>query len=126
MMQSFGAVVIGYLVFSISAVLLFSISGRPAEAWPGTSFAVFSTLYGAAFAMLAGFLAARLAPRAPLVHASVVSGLLAVAAIASMMFQAGETSPWSQAATLLIFTPSAFLGGFVQQRQSGSRQQTLA
>ena len=125
-MQSFGAVVIGYLVFSISAVLLFSISGRPVEAWPGMSLAVFSTLYGAAFAMLAGFLAARLAPRAPLVHASVVSGLLAVAAIGSVMFQAGETSPWSQAATLLIFAPSAWLGGFVQQKQSGSRQQTLA
>lgn len=64
MIRSIGAVIGAYLVFTISTVLLFSKSGRPPEVWPGFPFAAFSILYGAMFAILAGVLAARLAPRA--------------------------------------------------------------
>ena len=46
-MRSVAAVLGGFLIFSISAVLLFNISGRPPEVWPGAAFATFAILYGA-------------------------------------------------------------------------------
>jgi hypothetical protein len=115
--RSAGAVIGAYLVFTISAVVLFRISGRSPEAWPGVPFAAFSIIYGAVFGTLAGFLAARLAPRAPMGHAIVVAVLLAVAAILSLVLQFGEVSPWSNVATLFVFAPSAVLGGYLWQRQ---------
>lgn len=121
MIRSLGAVVGAYLVFTISAVMLFRISGRPPEAWPGLPFAVFGIVYGAAFATLAGFLAAWLAPRAPLGRAAVVAALLALAAIVSLLVQLGEVSPWSHLATLLVFTPSALFGGYLCHRQTRPR-----
>lgn len=117
MLRSAGAVIGGYVLFTISAVLLFRMSGRPPETWPGVPFAAFSILYGALFGTLAGFVAARLAPRAPMLHAIVVAILLAVAAVLSLLAQLGEVSPWSHLATLLVFAPSAALGGYLWTRR---------
>jgi len=75
-MRSVAAVLGGFLIFSLSAVLLFQISGRPPETWPGAPFATFAILYGGVFTALAGYVAARLAPRVPIVHAAAVAGLL--------------------------------------------------
>jgi uncharacterized membrane protein AbrB (regulator of aidB expression) len=117
MLRSIGAVIGGYLVFTISAVALFAVSGRPPEVWPGLGFALFGIVYGAMFAALAGSLAARLAPRAPVSHAGVVALMLATAAIASWMLQR-DTSPWSQLATIFVSAPAALLGGRLAVRKT--------
>jgi hypothetical protein len=116
-LRSLGAVIAGYLVFGVSAALLFAISGRPAEQWPGWPFAVFATVYGAVFAALAGALAGALAPRAPFRHAGAVSILLVTAAVVSWLAQGGAISPWSQLATIFAFAPAALAGASVRGRR---------
>ena len=110
-LRSIGAVLGGYLVFLVSAVALFQVAKRPPGVWPGLGFAAFSILYGAAFAMAAGWVAARLAPRSPLAHAGVVAGLLATIACVSMLAQMRQASHWSQWAAILLFAPAAVIGG---------------
>jgi hypothetical protein len=109
--RSVFAVIAGYLVFGLSAVLLFQVIGIDPHAEASLGFKIFSILWGIAFALGAGFFAARLSPARPLLHASVVAGLVAVAASVSLVGASG--AKWSQLAALLLMTPSVVLGGWV-------------
>lgn len=115
-MRTVAAVLGGFLIFSISAVLLFNISGRPPGVWPGAAFATFAIIYGGVFAGLAGYVAARLAPRAPLVHAAAVAGLLFGAATGSYFMQQSGASLWSLVSTILVSVPAAMFGGYLRHR----------
>jgi hypothetical protein len=115
-MRSVAAVLGGFLIFSVSAVLLFNLSGRPPEIWPGAAFATFAIIYGAVFAGLAGYVAARLAPRVPIVHAAAVAGLLFGAATGSYLIQAPGASLWSLVSTILVSVPAAMFGGYLRHR----------
>jgi peptidoglycan/LPS O-acetylase OafA/YrhL len=110
MLRSVGAVAAGYLVFAALGVLLFQLSGQPAHAPASTAFKVLAIGWGAAAAAVAGWVAARLAPRRPAAHAAVLSGVIALGAAVSL-----ATSPpgaiWSQVSALLVMAPCAWLGG---------------
>jgi hypothetical protein len=114
--RSIAAVLGGFLIFSVSAVLLFNISGRPPEVWPGAAFATFAIIYGGVFACLAGYVAARLAPRNPLVHAAAVAGLLFGAATGSYLIQQSGASLWSLVSTIFVSIPAAMFGGYLRHR----------
>jgi drug/metabolite transporter (DMT)-like permease len=119
-MRSAVAVLGALLVFSIASILLIQISGRPPEHWPGASFAAFAIAYGGVFALIAGYVAARLAPRAPIAHSAGFAALLLAIATASYLIQAEGASPWSLIATAMVSVPAAILGGFAL-----SKHQTL-
>jgi hypothetical protein len=107
--RSVFAVIAGYLVFGLSAVLLFQIAGVDPHVDTRLGFKIFSVAYGVVFALGAGWLAARLAPGRPLFHAAIVSAIIAVAATGSLVGASG--AKWSQLAALLLMTPAALLGG---------------
>ena len=107
--RSVFAVIAGYLVFGLSAVLLFQIAGVDPHADTRLGFKIFSVAYGVVFALGAGWLAARLAPGRPLFHAAIVSAVIAVAATGSLVGASG--AKWSQLSALLLMTPAALLGG---------------
>src|SRR5215213_5676666 len=95
MLRSIGAVAAGYIVFGGSAALLFQVSGQaPHQAAP-VWFKVASITWGAVFALIAGWLTARIAVRRPTTHAAILAALIAVGAIASLVADpSGEK--WSQ------------------------------
>jgi hypothetical protein len=107
--RSVFAVIAGYLVFGLSAVLLFQIAGVDPHVDTRLGFKIFSVAYGVVFALGAGWLAARLAPGRPLFHAAIVSVIIAVAATGSLVGASG--AKWSQLAALLLMTPAVLLGG---------------
>jgi hypothetical protein len=116
-MKSVLAVLVGYLVFGISAVFLFQVAGVDPRQEPGLGFRIWSTLYGVFFAMSGGYVAARIAGKKEITHASAVACILAVLATVSLIAQPGHGSLWSQIAALGFMTPAAVLGGFVRARQ---------
>jgi hypothetical protein len=116
-MRSAAAVLGGLLVFSIASVLLFQISGRPPERWPGAPFAAFAITYGAVFAFIAGYVAARVAPRAPMAHAAGFAAVLLATAIGSYSIQGDGASLWSLIATIVVSVPAALLGGVAYIRR---------
>ena len=115
-MRSIIAVLVGFLMFSVGAVLLFNVTGRPPDIWPGAPFATFAIVYGGVFALLAGYIAARLAPRAPLLHAAAMAVLLLGVSAGSYLIQPPGASPWSLIATILVSSPAALLGGYLRHR----------
>jgi uncharacterized membrane protein len=115
MLRSAGAVAVGYLVFGASAALLFQLSGQaPHQAAP-TGFKIASIIWGAVFALVAGWLAARVAGRKPATHAAIVAGLIALGALVSLAMRPGEAR-WSQISAAVVMAPCAWIGGLISRR----------
>jgi hypothetical protein len=110
MLRSVGAVAAGYLIFGASGLLLFQLSGRdPHQAAPLT-FKTATIIWGCVFALVAGWLTARIAPKRPATHAAILAGLIAIGAFGSLIASpSGEK--WSQISALAIMAPCAWLGG---------------
>ena len=117
MLRSIGAVVAGYFVFAASAVLLFQLSGQPAHAEAPLTFKIATTVWGAVFALVGGWLAAHVSGRRPAAHAAVLAGVIAVGAIVSLFSSTGAR--WSQIAALVAMAPCAWLGGVLAARRKG-------
>jgi hypothetical protein len=119
MLRSIGAVVAGYFVFAVSAVLLFQLSGQAPHADAPLGFKIASIVWGAVFALVGGWLAAHVSVRRPATHAAVVALVIAAGAAASMLADAGAAR-WSQAGALAIMAPCAWLGGVLAAKQKAT------
>src|SRR4051812_46737916 len=109
MLRSIGAIAAGYLVFGSSAALLFQMSGQLPHEPAAVGFKIGSAVWGAVFALVAGWLTARIAVRRPATHAAVLACLIAVGAAISLVTAHG--AKWSQLSALAIMAPCAWLGG---------------
>jgi hypothetical protein len=109
MLRSIGAVAAGYLVFGSSAALLFQMSGQPPHEQAAAGFKIVSIVWGGVFALVAGWLTARVAARRPATHAAVLAGVIALGAGISLLTAPG--AKWSQVAALAVMAPCAWLGG---------------
>jgi hypothetical protein len=109
MLRSIGAVAAGYLVFGSSAALLFQMSGQPPHEQAPIGFKIGSIVWGAVFALVAGWLTARIAVRRPATHAAVLAGVIALGAVVSLAAAPG--AKWSQVSALAVMAPCAWLGG---------------
>jgi peptidoglycan/LPS O-acetylase OafA/YrhL len=116
--RSVAAVLLGYLVFALSAVALFHVSGRDPYAPASTVFMVLTTLYGMVFAGLSGFLAAWISKRWKFEHAFAVACLIAVVGAISAFATLGHGSLWTQVVAVLIIAPMAMVVGYVKVRHS--------
>jgi hypothetical protein len=117
-MRSVAAVVAGYLIFALSAVVLFQITGQAPHRPVTAVFMIGSTVYGIGFAALGGSVAARLAPTRPLLHAGIVAGLIMLGAAVSLLTAARADARWSQVAALVLMAPAAWLGGYQRVRHA--------
>lgn len=117
-LRSIGSVVLGYLLFALSALLFFQLSGQRPHAAASPSIMAASVLVGVIAAFAGGFLAARLAGRKPVVHGAAVAAILAVGAIVSLVSTLGHGAIWSQVAALALMAPSAVLGAWTCARRA--------
>src|SRR6187399_1142476 len=110
MLRSIGSVAAGYLIFAASAILLFQMSGRDPHANAPLAFKVATVIWGTVFALVAGWLTARIAGRQPAAHAAVLAGVIALGAIISIVTSRGD-AVWSQIAAAVVMAPTAWIGG---------------
>jgi hypothetical protein len=119
MLRSIAAVIAGYFVFGVSAVLLFQLSGRdPHDAAPG-AFMLATTVWGAVFALVGGWLAAHVAVRRPATHAAIVAVLIATGALLSILLDRAGAH-WTHIAAAVVMAPCAWLGGVLASRQKSA------
>lgn len=116
MLRSIGAVLAGYFVFAVSAVLIFELSGREPHADAPLAFKIASIVWGAVFALVGGWLAAHVSVRRPATHAAFVAVLIAFGAVASLAAAPAGDARWSELAALAAMAPCAWLGGVLAAR----------
>lgn len=109
--RSVVAVVVGYLIFAVSAFAFFRLSGQAPHAVAPVPIMATSIAVGMVAAVLGGYVAARLAPGQPLAHGVAVAVVLAIGAAVSLMMTATSGAVWSQVAALVAMAPCAVLGG---------------
>ena len=97
--------------------MLFQLSGQAPHDPAPAAFKIASIAWGAVFALVAGWLAARVAGRKPATHAAIVGGLIALGAIVSLAMRAGDAR-WSQLSALAVMAPCAWLGGLLSRRRA--------
>jgi peptidoglycan/LPS O-acetylase OafA/YrhL len=118
MVRSVLAVLAGYLIFALSAFAFFQISGQPPHQAAPTPFMLGSIVFGMVFALLGGYVAARVARRRPLAHGLAVGCVLALGAVVSLIGTYGKGAVWSQVAALALMAPCAVIGGWLRSRQA--------
>jgi hypothetical protein len=119
MLRSIAAVVAGYVVFAVSAVLIFQLTGRDPHADAPLTFKIASIVWGAVFALVAGFLAGHVSVRRSAAHAAGVAAVIAAGAILSMVLDASGAR-WSQVAALVVMSPCAWLGGLLAKKETAT------
>ena len=117
--KSILAVVVGYLIFAVSAFAFFQISGQPPHQAAPLPIMLESIAFGMVFALLGGYVAAWLAQRRPVAHGAGVAAVLAIGAAVSLLNTLGKGAVWSQVAALALMAPCALLGGWLRLRRAG-------
>lgn len=109
--RSIAGVLIGYVVFALSAVVLFQATGRDPHAPQDAMFTAIAIVYGMVFAAAGGLISALIAGRRPVLHAAIVGAILALGAIGSLISRPGHGALWSQLAAIVLMAPCAPIGG---------------
>ena len=116
-MRAFLAVVAGYLIFAVSAVLLFHLAHVDPHSPASLGFKALTVAYGLTFAYIGGFVAGRIGARADLVCGIAPAVVVAVGATISMIARLGAGALWTQTAALFLFAPSSFAGDWTRRRR---------
>jgi O-antigen/teichoic acid export membrane protein len=111
------SVLAGYLLFAVSAFLIFKLFKQPPHQAAPLGFMVITTALGMFFALLGGYVSGLLAGRNPLGHAIGVAVILALGASVSLMSTLGKGAIWTQIAAIVFMAPSAIAGGWMRFRQ---------
>jgi len=109
--RSIIAVLLGYVVFAGSAVLLFQVSGHRPHAAASLPFKAGTAAYGIFFAALGGWVTAWIAARRPITHGVLLACVIAAGAIVSLLFS-NAAATWSQWSALLLMAPAAIGGAY--------------
>lgn len=114
LMRTFLAVVLGYLVFAVSAVALFQLTHRAPHAATTLGFAALATVYGIAFAAISGWIAYRLAGRSDLLAPICLAIVIALGATVSLISTWHLSAHWSQWTAIFLMAPAAIAGGMAE------------
>jgi len=109
-------VIVGYVIFAVSAALLFQLTGQKPHAVVATSFMLVSIVYGMLFAAVGGWVAEMIGknPWKPAVGVAIV---IAGGAIASILATPSSESRWSQWSAIFLMAPSVLIGGWLATRR---------
>lgn len=110
-------IVVGYVIFAASAVLLFRLGGRDPHMQQELGFIIGGTVYGMVFAAIGGYVSAVLGGGNSRVQSGVVGIVIALGAGASLAAGPQAGPMWSRVAALTLMAPSALVGGVLRGRR---------
>jgi hypothetical protein len=112
--RNIAAVVVGYLVFAVSALLLFKLGGIDPHAEAGIGTMLLVVAFGAIFSFVAGFVAKVIAASRTLsINVALAALMFAFAAFSSLQSTGDH---YTQFAAMFIFAPVSILGGLVSKK----------
>ncbi|MEP6787410.1 MAG: hypothetical protein ABJB40_03200 [Acidobacteriota bacterium] len=118
MIRNILAVIAGYLIFAVTAVALFSLSGIDPHTDASVPKVGLVVVYGAVFAAIGGYAAHLIASSKTLTVNYVLSFIIAGFAVFSLFASSG--SHYTQVATIFLFAPLSLLGGYLHAKRAGT------
>lgn len=115
MIRKIFGVIGAYLIFAVSAVMLFQASGRDPHKMQSTGFELSTAAYGFLFSFLAGIVLQSIARTRSLGINFILAGIMAGFAALSMLLSGG--SHWTQWLAIFVFAPASVAGGWVYLRR---------
>ncbi len=112
------AVISGYAVFAISAVLLFQIAGIDPHEDPSTGILILTVSFGMVFSFIGGLLAQLISRSGTLTINFALAGIMAGFAAFSLFKTTGNH--YSQIAAIFLFAPASIAGGRAYLRRMKS------
>jgi hypothetical protein len=122
-MKSVIGVVVGYVIFAVSAAMLFQMSGVNPHGVVSSRFMLLSIVYGMLFAATGGWVAAKIATD-PWKAVTALTIVIAIGAIVSLLTSSGTDARWSQWSAVLLMAPSALVGGRLASRTKPSLRES--
>ena len=119
--RSLLSLILGYLVFAVTMVLLWMIFGYNPLDVPPDGFLVFSIFCECLFALGGGYVAALVAKRKEILHTGILTGVVAAMGILSLFWPLNELSWWANLATAFPIAPCFLLGGFIRVKSKKDR-----
>ena len=119
MFRNIMALVSGYLVFSLGALILYLFTDFKPNELPTLEYALISGSTGGLTAFAGGYLTAVIMKDSSRRVLWVLSSLIAGFALLSLLAQPGVTH-WTQLLSIFMFAPLAFLGGSLRLHRSTS------
>ena len=113
-MRTTTGIIVGYLVFAVTAFLLFRVTHQNPHAPAPMGFEIMAIGYGVFFAFFAGYWGTAIAGRSDMRVAIIIAVIMAAGAIASMV---SKGIGWSPLAAVVLMVPAELMGGYVQARK---------
>lgn len=126
MLRAVLGALVGYLIVAVAVMALFwARFGYAPHAVPGMGFMLLATLYGFAFALLAGMVAASIGGDRWRAAVWGLIGLGVAMGIVGIVSAAGEEPLWFQLANLTALVAGAWLGGQMRVRRTRTRGEAI-
>jgi hypothetical protein len=116
MLRLIAGILLGYLLFGFTAVLIFAIAGRDPHAAADPAFMVGTIGAGLIAALAGGYLGAAVARGNERAAGLVIGGIIAAGALVSLVAQPGAGARWSQLSAFFM-APVALLGSVIRARR---------
>jgi nitrate/nitrite transporter NarK len=114
MLRTIVGIVVGYLIFGVSAFVLFPLTHYDPHAPASPSFEVFAVVYGVFFAMAGGYLGTAISGKRALWVSFTIAAILAAGAISSLI---AVGISWSPVSALICMVPAVVAGGWLRLRR---------
>ena len=114
------SIIVGYVIFVITALALFKFSGVKPHADPTTVFVILTAIYGVITSFIAGLVTQIIAQTKTLKINYILAFIIAGFATFSLFKSDGNH--WTQLIAIFIFAPASILGGLIYIKRIGSNQ----
>lgn len=119
MIRKILSVFAGYLIFAVSSVMLFTLTGQKPHAEASIAFKIVTIVYGAVFSIIAGFILQLIARQQTLTLNYILAAVIFGFATISLATATG--THWTQLFAMFIFAPVSVLGGYLKVRVSNNK-----
>jgi peptidoglycan/LPS O-acetylase OafA/YrhL len=119
MTRSILSVITGYLIFAVSSILLFILTGQKPHAEASVAFKTVTVAYGVVFSIIAGFVLQLIARQKTFTLNYVLAAVIFLFATISLVTAKG--THWTQLFAMIIFAPVSVLGGYLKLRIANNK-----
>lgn len=111
MIRKILAIIVSYVIFAVSAVLLFNLAEQNPHADATINFKIITAAYGIFFSVLSGLVLQLIARTKNLTLNLILAFIMAAFAAVSLLTSGGNS--WTQLFAIIIFAPASVMGGLI-------------